>query len=49
LVITATSKFLALHQVEQPENGLMSTGIATVWPLTTSVSAKNLKITGKQS
>jgi hypothetical protein len=36
-------KFLALHQVDKPENGLMPTAVATFSPFDTSPSAKNLQ------
>jgi hypothetical protein len=36
-------KFLALAEVESLESGMMPTAIATIWRLSTSPSAKNLK------
>jgi hypothetical protein len=39
-----TCKFLALHQVEKPENGLISTVVATFCTPDTSASAKNLQV-----
>jgi hypothetical protein len=36
-------KFLALHQVETPKNGLMPTVVSTILALDTLLSAKNLK------